>query len=66
MCKGSALTRLSTAMATAADGNGRVLIDDLRRLGFDDDTLRRHGPDAVRLTMHRDVTTISLELVTSK
>lgn len=66
MSTGSALARLSTAIATVADGSGRVSLSDLKRLGFDDDTLKRHAGDAVRLTMTRELTSISLELVPGK
>lgn len=58
-----ALTRLSTALSEAADSSGRVHISTLRALGFDDDTIRRDGPDAVRLTLTREVTSLHVEIV---
>lgn len=66
MSKSCALARLSNAMSAAADGNGRVFVDTLKDLGFDEDTIRSEGPDALRLTMVREVTSIRLELVSSK
>lgn len=57
------LTSLADAMETVADGNGRIEHSDLNRLGFDDATIRRNGADAIRLSMTRTTTTVSLELV---
>jgi len=66
MSRSCVLTQLASAISTAADGSGRVPLDTLRTLGFDDDTIRRHGPDAIRLTMTREITSLSLELVPDK
>lgn len=59
----AALTKLSAAMASVADSSGRVDQRFLERLGFDEDTIRRDGPDAIRLTVVRETTSIGLELV---